>query len=532
MKKFTRSILLLFCLIAFIASANSQVLWFDWESPEKTPTDVSFDTNGGSYAVVDNLVADGINTSAKAGLAHTSAWEWDGFGFDVLGNFDFTSTYTFTMMVKSDTQGEVLFKIKGNGQDDKEVRFQEHTGSGIWELLTFDFTTAAPANDAYNRIEIIFNASVSGEGDWYFDNITVPGVIGPDGLVELTFMVTDKMNSTSMSVDFDGNNIALTNDNGIWKGKQADVPIGNYTWDLNVDGSSYKTGIALDIEVDKDFYTAKYKLANSNLIIGKVATPPTIDGVIDGLWNNVAATAMNNVFNGGFDDAADHSASFKAVWDATNLYVLVEITDQTLVNSTGGDYERDCAELLIDIDNAGGTNYDNDKQIRYIWNDADYNNGKGVSAQADVTGGWLIEIALPWTYLDENYTAVEGALIGMDVSSTDNDATNREGTHAWMATEDNGWWNPSVFGQVELGMLISTDISEEKAVELLIYPNPATDVIRIANINSTDVVEVFNPLGNKVKEVIAKDGMISIADLAAGIYMVKVNETTVKIIKK
>lgn len=532
MKKITRSILLLCCLTAFVATTQAQILWFDWESPDKTPADVSYWDWGASYSVVDNPTTDGINTSAKAGLAHTNSSDWDEFGFDIDGKFDFTASYTFTMKVKSDTEGEVLFKIKGSGQSDKEIRTQRHTGGGDWELLTYDFTDLAPANDAYNRIEIIFNAGNGTEGDWYFDEITVPGVIAPDGLVEVTFSVTDKLSSTSMSVDFDGNNIALTNDNGIWTGKQADVPIGNHTWNLNVDGNSYKTGIAMNIEVDKDFYTAKYKVANTNLVIGKTASAPTIDGVIDGLWTNVAATNMNNVFNGGFDDAADHSASFKALWDETNLYVLVEVTDQTLVNSTGNDYERDCVELLIDIDNEGGTNYDNDKQIRYIWNDADYNNGKGTSAHADVTEGWLIEIALPWTYLDDNYTAVEGALIGMDVSSTDNDATGREGTHAWMATEDNGWWNPSVFGQVELGTVVSTDISENSLEELLMYPNPVTDVLYIKGLKSDTSVNVYNTAGSLVKHAPATNGVVNLVELPRGVYFVNVNGATTKIVKK
>ena len=64
------------------------------------------------------------------------------------------------------------------------------------------------------------------------------------------------------------------------------------------------------------------------------------------------------------------------------------------------------------------------------------------------------------------------------------------------------------------------------------YPNPATDVIKITGVISTDVVEVYNTFGEKVKEMPAGDGTVSIADLSSGIYIEKVNEATAKIIKK
>lgn len=534
MKKFTRSIVLLFCLIAFALSTKAQVVLYDWETPETTPSEVSYWDWGASYSILDNPTKDGINTSAKAGLAHTNTSEWDDFGIDIDGKLDFTSSYIITMMVKSDTEGEVLFKIKGDGQSDKEIRTQQHTGSGAWELMTYDFSTLdpVPANDAYNRIEIIFNAQNGTEGDWYFDNISVPGVIAPDGLVELTFLVTDKLNSTSMSAAFEGEIIPLTNNNNIWSGTAVEVPIGNYTWDLNVDGNTYKTNISMNIEEDRDFFITKHKVSNSDLIIPKVAAPPIIDGEIDAIWDNVNVTPMGNVYNGGFDDEADHKASFKAIWDETNLYVLVEVTDQTLVNSTGADYEKDGVEILIDIDNAGGTNYDNDKQIRYLWDDAVYNAEKGSSAQANLTGGWLIEIALPWDYIDENFNATVGSLIGFDVASTDNDASGREGTHAWMATEDNGWWNPSVFGQIELGALVPTFIYKSSVQTFSLHPNPVKDNILIKGAELGSVVKIYSMAGALVKQTINTGTNINITELNAGLYFVKVGDSVTKLIKK
>ncbi|TLX71047.1 T9SS type A sorting domain-containing protein [Labilibacter sediminis] len=78
----------------------------------------------------------------------------------------------------------------------------------------------------------------------------------------------------------------------------------------------------------------------------------------------------------------------------------------------------------------------------------------------------------------------------------------------------------------------ATGIFNAKVETLTVSPNPATNVIRVAGVNSADVVEVYNTVGEKVKEMPAGDGTISIADLSSGIYIVKVNEATAKIIKK
>ncbi len=528
MKKNFTNLLLAFFLVGFTSTnMSAQNVFADYETV--TPDGVG--TFGGSvYSVVGNPDKTDPNTSDNVGKFVTAGETWEGIFWTPGGNIDFTGTKVFTMHVKAPVNGDIIFKLEKADDANTNVEVtSQYTGSGSWQEVSFDFTSQSPVNDLYGKIVIFMDYGGTDVNDWLFDNLTGPALLS-DGLVDLTFQVTDKLNSTSMSVDFDGANTVLTNDEGIWSATVTNVALGNYTWDLNVDGSSYKTGIVCEIPLDIDAVTTKYKVANTDLVIGKVASAPLIDGVIDGMWDNVVATDMSNVFNGGFDDAADHSANFKAVWDATNLYVLIEITDQTLYSESGNEWDLDCAEVLIDIDNAGGNGYDNDYQVRYVWNQA--NSGKGTSAQANVLGGWLIEIALPWTYFDENYTALEGALIGMDVSSTDNDGSGRDGTHAWMATEDNGWWNPAVFGQVELGTLVSTDILENKVVQLQIYPNPASDVLNIQGLEEGTLVEIYGAAGSLLKKVQLSGGTVNVSDLAKGVYFVSANGATSKIIKK
>ena len=67
----------------------------------------------------------------------------------------------------------------------------------------------------------------------------------------------------------------------------------------------------------------------------KVTTPPTIDGTIDAEWNN--ATKLNilptvpNPGNGLFTgyNGQQYPATLRSLYDAQNIYFLLEITDST-----------------------------------------------------------------------------------------------------------------------------------------------------------------------------------------------------------
>ena len=68
---------------------------------------------------------------------------------------------------------------------------------------------------------------------------------------------------------------------------------------------------------------------------------------------------------------SDLSASFRALYDDTNLYVLVDVTDDSLVNDSLHWYDDDCVEIMIDGDYSRGASYDgvNDFELGFRWND-------------------------------------------------------------------------------------------------------------------------------------------------------------------
>jgi predicted small lipoprotein YifL len=130
--------------------------------------------NGGQVTIIDNPDVSGINLSAR--VAQMQKFEEEVFGGSTmpLANvIDFGNGEVFKVKVWSPRNVPMLFKLEGL---DQELSLN-HTGSGTWEELCYDFTgmTAGPAATA---ITFIFDLGEMGDaandpGNWtfYFDDI-------------------------------------------------------------------------------------------------------------------------------------------------------------------------------------------------------------------------------------------------------------------------------------------------------------------------------------------------------------------------
>jgi hypothetical protein len=69
---------------------------------------------------------------------------------------------------------------------------------------------------------------------------------------------------------------------------------------------------------------------------------------------------------------------------------------------------------------------------------------------------------------------------------------------------------------------------------LAVYPNPATNAIKIANSTTTQGYEIFNVLGAKIKEgTIEQNEFINIQNFSKGLYIIRLNNgNSLKFIKK
>ncbi len=71
-------------------------------------------------------------------------------------------------------------------------------------------------------------------------------------------------------------------------------------------------------------------------------------------------------------------------------------------------------------------------------------------------------------------------------------------------------------------------------IDIAIFPNPVVSEIRLQGLKSNSKAQVFSLDGATLMETIVtpQQASINVSSLATGIYMLKVNETTVKFIKK
>jgi len=227
--------------------------------------------------------------------------------------------------------------------------------------------------------------------------------------------------------------------------------------------------------------------------IRQTRVAPVIDGEIDSVWYGALAYALDELQTGNpatVTDDLDFSATWRALWDSTRLYILVDVNDDELVaDSTGANpcantYQDDSVEVYVDADNSKGTTYDgvNDFHYSFRWNSPGVV-CTGPFSKPDTTGvefssaaktnptGYICEISMPWSTLGT--TPELGDIIGLIVAvSDDDDGGARDVQFSGLVTVPNQMHqNPSVIPNMELIAAASRDVSSNP------YPfNGATDV--------------------------------------------------------
>ncbi|MGB8434535.1 MAG: DUF2341 domain-containing protein [Burkholderiales bacterium] len=198
----------------------------------------------------------------------------------------------------------------------------------------------------------------------------------------------------------------------------------------------------------------------------------TIDGNgAEAGWASAAANAITTqVLGSTISGPADLSGAWKALWDSTNIYVLVAVSDNQRWNDSGGGvnfWADDSVEIYIDATNNSKalSTYDgNDAQFWFLV-DGTIGIGPGSSlstagitrAVVDSGAGYVVETAIPWTTLGYASAPSAGQLIGIDVMiQDDDDGGTRDDKLSWNSPNDLAWQNPSLFGTGVLAAPINT----------------------------------------------------------------------------
>lgn len=202
-----------------------------------------------------------------------------------------------------------------------------------------------------------------------------------------------------------------------------------------------------------------------------------IDGKAEELWSAAQQYKLGNVIYSPLSSVDDCSADYRAMWDANNLYVLIDVTDDTLVNDTSPDqpvtlptgsrvvpwWFDDCVEVYIDADNSKSKQYDDDDaQYHFDWDKTNPTMGTHNQhgrmdniefAILTTDKGYRTEIKFPWSTLGVKPS--DGMKIGLDIHVNDDDNGGERDTKlTWWGKEDNAWENPQAFGTAQLVSLI------------------------------------------------------------------------------
>jgi len=196
--------------------------------------------------------------------------------------------------------------------------------------------------------------------------------------------------------------------------------------------------------------------------IRKASGPVVVDGKAEALWSEARPYKIGNIIYLLPSNDEDFSASYKALWDEKNLYVLVDVTDENLKNDSSDFWLDDCVEIFVDADNSKSGSYgDNDYQFHFGWAEANpsmgesqHNQTGGVEfAVGRADAGYRVEIKFPWATLGVEPSA--GKKIGLDVHvNDDDDGGDRDTKLTWQGKQDNAWQNPGVLGTAELAGLV------------------------------------------------------------------------------
>ncbi len=205
-----------------------------------------------------------------------------------------------------------------------------------------------------------------------------------------------------------------------------------------------------------------------------------VDGMAnEAIWDEATFYPIDERWLGEPYDSTDFQGKFKAVWNDSTLFLLVEVLDDTVINiHPNWDnkwWDNDCVEIFIDEDNSDGEHQFNHNAFAYhVLTDGNvvdlgpdeqphlYNNHVQMKRTTDgKKATWEFAITIfNNTYVDgkeDNATVdlKEGKEMGFALAYCDNDTSEtRENFVGTMVIEgeekDRGWIDAGVFGTMYL----------------------------------------------------------------------------------
>jgi hypothetical protein len=242
----------------------------------------------------------------------------------------------------------------------------------------------------------------------------------------------------------------------------------------------------------------------------------------------------------------NNTASFGVLWDNTNLYVGVKVLDVNLYSESTDIWDDDAVEVYIDANFNRSATYDGrDNQIIKGYNKTSVFTKSAITglqhAWAPTSGGYAIELAIPWNQLGITSPAA-GTNIGFDVGYDDDDNGGaRDGQAVWNGTINN-YQNTAAFGRLTLSATVSPgstgrnnnpvtgipgEADDSKAMNII--PNPVTDgslTVTVPGMNGSVETQVTDTKGallqKESKQVQNEKFNLNVSRLKGGIYILQI----------
>lgn len=227
---------------------------------------------------------------------------------------------------------------------------------------------------------------------------------------------------------------------------------------------------------------------------------PQVDAQKEQDWANYTNKPITNNLTGTIANSADLSGFYKIHWDANNLYLWVEVTDDVVLNDNSPSFVHDDGvSVYLDGGNEKAAGYDaNDHNFTFRWNDTNIRHGNmlnpaGVVKEEQlIQGGYAMEISIAWSLI--GVPPAEGNTIGLDIHlNDDDDGGDRDKKLSWYGLVDQAWASASVFGEYTLpapcgNRLVTCDIKL-----FLEGPYSATTGLMSTSLKSSNLLPAGQP---------------------------------------
>lgn len=560
-----RTLSLLFAVVAICMSSVKA---------QETVALESFQGDGGVVSIVDNPATDAVCEAAQAIQFVINN--------DKIGANDYSSGLSLWLSDKDLTQYSafeykyyipaggtgnkfwIQFMNSGDWSTVKAIPFEPLT-LGTWAVASISLEDTQD-NTPDNLLKIVLNPDARtsdilfiAEPQFIPSNIGVPSIsevtlsdskteliitLSEDGVVASTLqasdftVMADDQAVSIINATIDGTTITLTLQNAIDAGAAV-----SFSFTEGTLGKEDGTLVPSIAGMDVDNFSAKV------LSIKHTGTAPEIDGEYDEVWNEIAFEAVNIVLESGEGTLSDTdlSASFKSMYDADNIYFMVEVTDDVLVECPESDlansWKYDNIEMYFSAFNTKASSYlDGDNSLRLSVGQITSSLGGLQVKYVQTDTGYRYEVMLPFSGIHADLAAKANGdyKMGFEIKIADSDdADNRKNQIVWNnpSGEDNSWKQTDIFGSIQFtDQGTASDFYSN--VEAMIYPNPVQNELRIDRLEQTQhSVKLFSMTGAEVYSslVSGTSVKISCSDLPCGVYLLQVSnkmETFVKRIVK